>query len=185
MSKIAQEAVARTCARAFDLPVMIARMNASYGPNGGLPALHVDAVAAGQRSPPAGTRACTARSTRTTSTTRPRRSLDAASVPATIVNWAGDEPVSVQEWGAELGRLAGREVTVTATPVEGTLRGSIADDDAPALDHRAVPGALAGGAARHVGRAARRRGRLTARPAARPGSLPPGHSCGARRPAAK
>ena len=31
MSKIAQEAVARYCARAFDLPVVIARMNASYG----------------------------------------------------------------------------------------------------------------------------------------------------------
>ena len=48
MSKIAQEAVARTCARQFDLPVTIARMNASYGPNGGLPAYHADAIRAGQ-----------------------------------------------------------------------------------------------------------------------------------------
>jgi nucleoside-diphosphate-sugar epimerase len=37
MSKLGQEAVARACARMFNLPVTIARMNASYGPNGGLP----------------------------------------------------------------------------------------------------------------------------------------------------
>ena len=48
MSKIAQEAVARTCARQLDLPVVIARMNASYGPNGGLPVYHLDAAVAGR-----------------------------------------------------------------------------------------------------------------------------------------
>ncbi|MBO0729740.1 MAG: NAD(P)-dependent oxidoreductase, partial [Acidimicrobiaceae bacterium] len=47
VSKQGEEAVARFCARAFDLPVVIARMNASYGPQGGLPAYHLDAVAAG------------------------------------------------------------------------------------------------------------------------------------------
>ena len=47
MSKIAQEAVARYCARSLDLPVVIARMNASYGPNGGLPTMHLDAIMAG------------------------------------------------------------------------------------------------------------------------------------------
>ena len=47
ISKIAQEAVARTCARLFDLPVTIARMNASYGRNGGLPTQHVDALLGG------------------------------------------------------------------------------------------------------------------------------------------
>ena len=35
--------------------------------------------------------------------------LDAASVPATIVNWGGDEPVSVQEWSAYFGELLGVE----------------------------------------------------------------------------
>ena len=47
MSKIAQEAVARYCARSLELPVVIARMNASYGPNGGLPTMHFDALLAG------------------------------------------------------------------------------------------------------------------------------------------
>src|SRR5262249_26864935 len=47
MSKISEEAVARTCARLFDLPVVIARMNASYGSNGGLPTYHLDWILAG------------------------------------------------------------------------------------------------------------------------------------------
>ena len=48
VSKIAQEAVARYCARAFDLPVVVARMNVSFGPRGGLPVAHLDAVASGK-----------------------------------------------------------------------------------------------------------------------------------------
>jgi nucleoside-diphosphate-sugar epimerase len=50
-SKTAQEAVARLCARLFNLPTTIARMNVSYGPNGGLPAYQFDAMLAGQPVP--------------------------------------------------------------------------------------------------------------------------------------
>ena len=127
VTKIAQEGVARFCARAFDLPVTIARMNASYGPGGGLLALHADAVAAGQdlsaRWDPCPYSPIHQDDIRD----QVEALLDAASVPALIVNWAGDEPVTVQEWGAELGRLAGRPVQVATRPIEGTLRGSIAD----------------------------------------------------------
>jgi len=42
MSKIAEEAVARTMARLLNLPTTVARMNASYSWNGGLPAYHLD-----------------------------------------------------------------------------------------------------------------------------------------------
>ena len=48
VSKVSQEAVARTMARVLDLPTTITRINASYGPNGGLPAYHGDWVAAGE-----------------------------------------------------------------------------------------------------------------------------------------
>ena len=127
VSKLGQEAVARFCARAFDLPVTIARMNASYGPNGGLPAMHADAIAAG-----------VAISTRWDPcwyspiyeddiNEQVGALLDAARVPATIVNWAGDEVVSVQEWAAYAGELLGVVPTVNVAPIEGTLRGSIAD----------------------------------------------------------
>jgi nucleoside-diphosphate-sugar epimerase len=40
ISKIAQEAVARYCARSFDLPTTIARMCAAYGKRGGMPVWH-------------------------------------------------------------------------------------------------------------------------------------------------
>jgi nucleoside-diphosphate-sugar epimerase len=54
--------------------------------------------------------------------------LDAASVPATIVNWAGDEPVSVQEYCAYIGELGGFEPVVHAVEQPGTLRGSVTDN---------------------------------------------------------
>ena len=47
VSKVAQEAVVRQNARSLGLPTVIPRMNASYGPNGGLPALNLDALLAG------------------------------------------------------------------------------------------------------------------------------------------
>jgi hypothetical protein len=42
--------------------------------------------------------------------------LSAASVPAAIVNWGGDEETSVEEWSAYLGELVGREVRFDQTP---------------------------------------------------------------------
>ncbi len=49
-------------------------------------------------------------------------------MPATIVNWAGDEGVSVQEWARYMGELSGREAVVNVVEQPGTLRGSIASD---------------------------------------------------------
>ena len=52
-----------------------------------------------------------------------------ASVPATIVNWAGDEGVTVQEWTAYVGELAGIDTNVEVVVQPGTLRGSIASHE--------------------------------------------------------
>ena len=132
MSKIAQEAVARTCARQLHLPVVIARMNASYGDNGGLPVYHLDAVMAGQ---PVTTRwdPCTYSPIHEDDINAQSAALlEAATVPATIVNWGGDDAVSVQDWCAYLADLTGRvaEVNVVVTP--GTTRGNIGDPTARA-----------------------------------------------------
>lgn len=127
MSKIAQEGVARTCARIFDLPVTIARMNASYGPNGGLPTMHIDALMAGE---PVTTRwdPCVYNPIHQDDiNTQTAALLAAASVPATIVNWAGDESVSVQEWCAYVGELTATDPDVRVVSQDGTLRGSVAD----------------------------------------------------------
>ncbi|TML19758.1 MAG: NAD(P)-dependent oxidoreductase [Actinobacteria bacterium] len=112
MSKIAQEAVARSCARAYDLPVVIARMNASYGDNGGLLAYHLDWIQSGRPDIYGQTEAL----------------LHAASVPATIVNWGGDEPVAAQEWCAFLGELVGVAPDVVVKEVPGGIRGIILDN---------------------------------------------------------
>ena len=127
ISKIAQEAVARTSARLLGLPIVIARMNAAYGPGGGLPVMHLDAVASD--------RAVSARWD--PAPYQPIHDDDileqlgpllaAASVPATIVNWAGDEVVTVQEWSAFAGELLGRPARVETRPIPGTQRGLVAD----------------------------------------------------------
>jgi len=129
VSKIAQEAVARTCARQFDLPVVIARMNASYGDNGGLPTYHLDAIMAGQ---PVTTRwdPCPYSIIHEDDiNTQVAALLDAAAVPALVVNFAGDEAVSVQEWCAYFEELTDRTAQVDVVETPGTLRGSIASNE--------------------------------------------------------
>jgi nucleoside-diphosphate-sugar epimerase len=127
VSKIAQEGVARYCARSFGLPVTIARMCAAYGDQGGLAAWHLDAVARGE-------------AVRTRWDPMPYSPihdddiadqleplLDVAATPATIVNWGGDEPASVQEWSAYFGELLGVSAKLEVTEIPGASRGSVAD----------------------------------------------------------
>jgi nucleoside-diphosphate-sugar epimerase len=127
ISKIAEEAVARYCARAYDLPVTIARMGAAYGDQGGLPIWHLQAIAAGQ---PVQTRwdpipYSPIHDDDIAAQVEPL--LGAASVPATIVNWAGDDAVSVQEWSAWFGELLGVDAKVVVKEIPGASRGSVAD----------------------------------------------------------
>jgi nucleoside-diphosphate-sugar epimerase len=127
VSKIAQEAVARYCARSFELPITIARMCAAYGEQGGLPVWHMHAIAAGE---PARTRwdpmpYSPIHDDDIQAQLEPL--LDAATVPATIVNWGGDEPVSVQEYTAYFGELLGVEPTVLVEEIPGASRGSVGD----------------------------------------------------------
>jgi nucleoside-diphosphate-sugar epimerase len=127
ISKITQEAIARFSARAFGIPVTIARMNASYGPNGGLLTYHLDWILAGQ---PVVTRwdPCMYSPIHQDDINgQVEALLDAASVPATIVNWGGDEGVSVQEWCAFIGELTGRAPEVVVKEVPGSLKGSVAE----------------------------------------------------------
>jgi nucleoside-diphosphate-sugar epimerase len=127
VSKIAGEAVARYCARAFSLPVVIARMNAAYGNEGGLLVQHLDALLAG-------------RPVRARSDPHPYSPihdddiaqlvgpmLGAASTPATVLNWGGDEVVTIQEWCAYMGDLAGVDAVVETNAVPGTRPGNLAD----------------------------------------------------------
>ncbi len=53
--------------------------------------------------------------------------LDAASVPATIVNFAGDVPVTVQQWSNYFADLLGVQADVRVEVVPGASVGSVGD----------------------------------------------------------
>ncbi|MDP5063695.1 MAG: NAD(P)-dependent oxidoreductase [Haliea sp.] len=111
ISKIAQEAVARSCARLYTLPTTIARMNVSYSSNGGLPAYHLDAIMQGKEIVlPASGEAWYTCIHQDDINRQIEGLLAVASAPATVVNWSGDEAVDVRTWCEYFGELAGREV---------------------------------------------------------------------------
>jgi nucleoside-diphosphate-sugar epimerase len=116
LAKIAGEVVARAAAREHGVPTTIARLNVPYGDNGGWPGWHLEFMLAG--APIA---------------LRPERPnlfdpihdddiartvpglLEAASVPATIVNWGG-APAALEEWCGLLGELTGLEPKFEESP---------------------------------------------------------------------
>ena len=107
-SKTAQEAVGRLCARLFNLPTTIARMNVSYGPNGGLPAYQFDAMLASQPVPVLADRPSICSPIyQDDIVAQVGGLLAAASVPATIVNWGGDDGVDVEAYCGYMAELAG------------------------------------------------------------------------------
>jgi nucleoside-diphosphate-sugar epimerase len=127
VSKTAEEAVARYCARAFDLPVVVARMNASYGANGGLPAYHLDWIVAGQPVTVRFDPSPYSPIHEDDIAGQTKALLGAASVPATVVNWGGDETVSAQEWCGYFSELTGFDAKLVVQVVPGTLRGNALD----------------------------------------------------------
>jgi nucleoside-diphosphate-sugar epimerase len=109
VSKITQEAVARFAAESFGLPTTIARMNAAYGDNGGLPSMIADMVLADQPIPLLpGHSICSPIHEDDIFDQTPGL-LAAASTPATITNWGGDVPVDLRELGLHIAALVGKE----------------------------------------------------------------------------
>ncbi len=120
-SKVAQEAIARFCASAFGLPVVIARLNTVYDDvQGVLPPINMDMI---MRDMDVSVRwdpmphhplhfddMCD----------QLEAMLDAASTPASIVNWGGDEVVTVQEWCAMVGEWSGKNVKLVTQPTVGS-----------------------------------------------------------------
>ncbi len=122
ISKIAGEAVARSTARVLGVPTIIARLNLPYGDNGGWPYFHMEMMLAGMPIPvpPGGPARYNPIHQDDILATIPKL-LAAASVPATTLNWAGAQTVSLQEWCGYLGSLIGREPVFEES--EQALRG--------------------------------------------------------------
>ena len=114
ISKISQEAVARFAAQEFGLPTTIARMNAAYGDNGGFPAMIVDMIlgdVAIAVMPRGQGDVCSPIHEEDIYAQTPGL-LEAASVPATISNWGGDEGVPVPDLAHYIAKRIGREARI-------------------------------------------------------------------------
>lgn len=110
ISKIAGEVVARSMARVLDVPTVIARLNVPYGDNGGWPHFHLEMILGGAPIPvPPGGPARYNPIHEDDIIAMVPKLLAAASVPATTVNWAGDQIISLQQWCEFLGSLVGRQ----------------------------------------------------------------------------
>src|SRR6478736_6469051 len=122
IAKIATEAVVRTEARQLGLPTTIARLNVPYGDNGGWPLFHLAMMLAGQPVAvhPDQPNLFNPIHEDDIIATIPAL-LDIANVPATIINWGGDQQVALEEWLAEMGRLIGVEpkIEVSDTTIGG------------------------------------------------------------------
>jgi nucleoside-diphosphate-sugar epimerase len=110
VTKLAAEGVVRTMARVLGLPTTIARLNVAYGASGGQPMDHLEAIRAGSPIRVGELPVVRSPISHDDMALQVPALLDAASVPATIVNWGGDEAVSKQQWCTLLGGLIDRPV---------------------------------------------------------------------------
>ena len=116
-SKMAQEAVARSAARQLGLPTTIARMNVYYGEYGGLPPWQFEWMLGGLPVPVQPNRASVCSPIHEDDINNQVGGLlSAASVPATIVNWCGDDPVDVRTYCTYMADIAGLKIQFQEAP---------------------------------------------------------------------
>ena len=110
IAKIASEVVARTACRQLGVPTTIARLNVPYGDAGGWPWFHMKMMEAGMAIPLHPDRPNLFNPIHFDDIVRQvPKLLEVATVPATIVNWAGAQ-ASIEEWCGLIGELAGLDV---------------------------------------------------------------------------
>ncbi len=126
-SKAGLEAVTRFCARAFDLPVVLTRLNTFMGTPASFPAMHIDAVRHGRTmvAPHDPNPHSPIHIDDMVDQLEPL--LEAAATPALITNWCGDDIVTAQEWTARASDLSGRPAELRVIEVPGSPVGSAAD----------------------------------------------------------
>jgi len=110
--KLASEASVRSAARMLGLPTTIARMNTGYSwtGHGGMPVRMYHMLAEGKPVPkPIGWENVASPIGGEDIGRQSHALLEAAAVPAVIVNWAGDDPVSDSEMCAYISELTGVE----------------------------------------------------------------------------
>jgi nucleoside-diphosphate-sugar epimerase len=126
-SKLGAESVARFCARAYDLPVVIARLNTFTGTTNSFPAIHIGAVLDGRPmvaphdpSPHSPIHLDDMKA-------QLEAMLDAASTPALVTNWCGDQVVTAQDWTRLASEWSGLEGQLLVRSQPGAPTGACAD----------------------------------------------------------
>jgi nucleoside-diphosphate-sugar epimerase len=116
-SKIAGEALCTWIADRYEIPLSIIRICSTYGPLGGAPADRLEAILAGRpiRLHPDAP-----------NNYNPIyeedyvalgiRAMEMASTPPLVVNWAGSETVSIEDYCRYMGRLVGVDPVFETTP---------------------------------------------------------------------
>jgi nucleoside-diphosphate-sugar epimerase len=116
--KVGSEAVVRSLARTFGIPSTIGRLSVTYGPYGygGLPARFFERMLAGEPVPVPIGHDNWCNPMHTDDVVRQVPLLwEVASVPATVVNWAGDEVVGQAEMMRYVSDLTGVPLTLEET----------------------------------------------------------------------
>jgi nucleoside-diphosphate-sugar epimerase len=126
-SKAGVEAVARFCARAFDMRVVIMRLNTVMGYANCFPSGVIRAVLSDRplQAPHENNMHSPVHIEDMKHQLEPL--LDAASNPALIVNWGGDEAVSMQEWVRLTNEWSGKTATIEVRGVVGAPIANAAD----------------------------------------------------------
>ncbi|HEV3281387.1 MAG TPA: NAD(P)-dependent oxidoreductase [Acidimicrobiales bacterium] len=118
--KIAAEATARWAAVRFGLPTTVARLSVPYGDRGGWPAIHLEMMLNGNEIPVHLDGPSVYHPIHEDDIAAMVPSLlDAASAPATTVNWGGDQAASIEEWCGYLSELTG--VPARFSPTRDTI----------------------------------------------------------------
>ncbi|WP_443066024.1 NAD-dependent epimerase/dehydratase family protein [Streptomyces sp. NBC_00503] len=120
MGKLATEGAVRAFARVLGLPTTIARLNIAYGPGsyGGVPMLYFERMLAGSPIPVPleGQNWCSLLHTEDLVAQVPPL-WRAASVPATLVNWGGDQSVGISDCIRHIEALTGVEAVLVPQEV--------------------------------------------------------------------
>ena len=122
--KITFEGAVRAAARMLGLPTTIARMNVGYSwtGHGGLPVMQYDTFKEGRRwLAPIGYSNISSPIGGVDIGTQAHLLLEVASVPTTIVNWAGNDPVSDREMADYVAELTGATPSFVEGPSASTL----------------------------------------------------------------
>jgi nucleoside-diphosphate-sugar epimerase len=119
--KIAAESMAQFGARQWNLATTIARFSVPYGDNGGWPWYHLLMMKAGVPIPVHSDEPSVYNPIHEDDyIAQIPRLLEIADVPATVINWGGSEPVSIETWCGHIGALTG--LTPKFHYTDGTLR---------------------------------------------------------------